>query len=105
MLDAQQVGRLAENVTQSLREALLIGADQDGAAKTDFRAADNTIECGPQLREKVQICSIVSISVLEHGPHEGRMRSRIVSDDGSALIHDDRNKARAEIKGPVHAED
>jgi len=41
--------------------------------------------------------------VQEHGPHEGRMRSRIVSDDGSTLIHDDRNEARTEIKGPVHA--
>jgi len=34
------------NVTQSLREALLlIGADQDVVTETDFRAADNTVEC------------------------------------------------------------
>ena len=88
------MGQLAKNVTQSLRGALLlIGADQDVATEMDFRAADNTVKCGQQFREKVQICSIVSVPVQEHGPHEGRMR--IVSDDGSALIHDDRNEARA----------
>ena len=48
---------------------------------------------------------VLPVPVQEHGAYEVWVRTCIVADNGSASIHDHGYKARAEIKGHVHAED
>ena len=93
-------------ITHSLRETLLlVGTDHYTRAQSNFRAGDCVVERRTQLGEEVDVCAVVTVPVQKHRSHEGRMRPGVVADDGSALVDDHSDEARAEVKGPVDPED
>ena len=97
---AQQVGGFAEYITHSLRETLLhVGTDHYARAQSNFRAGDCAVERRTQLGEEVDVCALVTVPVQKHRSHEGRMRPGVViADDGSALVDDHSDEARAETE-------
>ena len=104
--NAQQMGRIAEDVTQRFCRSLFFFRPYHSTrTHTDLGAGDSAVQHCPDCREEFHIRSILSIPVQKHWTDEGRVRARVVPYDGFTRVHDDCYLTRAQIKSPVYAKD